>query len=234
MQHQLADTMNYRELYVQMDGGDSACKAYYKTAEGRVVEAAIDVHPGMFADSVLIGGKVGFCECDWRYYPRGSEIECYHWSGELETVRIENIGRDFVYRGYSRDILCKHGERITVTREDFAGEGVFSPDAVRMNRSGLLSQGEINKLLGADGDLDSGGGDMAGSVTKKQMWDVNADKYVDVPEDIENFLNELTELYKKYDLSIAHEDIGGGFVIENLKEENVKWIQGAMLKIHTQ
>lgn len=61
---------------------------------------------------------------------RTRKRKCYHWTGELEAVRIENIGTDFAYRGYSRDILCMHGEMIVVTRDDFAGEGVFSPDAI--------------------------------------------------------------------------------------------------------
>lgn len=121
LQHQLAEILNCRELYVQMAGGNTAFKAYYKTVDGMIIDIPIHVHAGMFTDSILIGGS----ECDWRFFPRCGEIECYHWTGELEAVRLENIGTDFVYRGYSRDILCKHGEMIVVTKEDFAGEGIF-------------------------------------------------------------------------------------------------------------
>lgn len=148
--HPFADILNCRELYVQMAGGDAAFKAYYKTADYKIIDVPIHVHVGMLTDSILIGGEFAFCNFDWRFFPRGGEIECYHWTGELEAVRLENIGADFVYRGYSRDILCKHGEMIVVTREDFAGEGVFTPDAVRINQGGRLSQEEVNRLLGAD------------------------------------------------------------------------------------
>ena len=148
LKRQLADILNCRELFVQMTGGDAAFRAYYKTADGVIIDAPIHVHTGMFTDSVLIGGGSALCECDWRFFPRGGQIECYQWAGELEAVRLENLGTDFIYRGYSRDILCKHGEMIVVTKEDFAGEGVFSPDAVRINRGCLLSQEEADIFLG--------------------------------------------------------------------------------------
>lgn len=155
---------------MQMAGGDAAFRAYYKSKDGMITAVPIVIHVGMFSDSVLIGGGFALGNCDWRYFPRGGEIECYHWAGELEAVRLENIGTDFVYRGYSRDILCKHGEMIVVTKEDFAGEGIFSSDAVRINRGGLLSQEEINRLLGAGSDFEIGDGN-AGSVdcTKRDL-----------------------------------------------------------------
>ncbi len=48
---------------------------------------------------------------------------------------------------------------------------------------------------------------------------------------INNFLEELFELYKKHDLSIAHEDDQGGFIIESYKSENIEWMKHAQDKI---
>lgn len=111
----LADELACRELYVQMTGGDGAFRAYYKTADGAVIGIPILVHTGMFDDSVLIIDRA--CGCDWRFFPLGTGIQCYHWADEPETVWLENLGADFVYKGASGDILCKHGEMIVVTKE---------------------------------------------------------------------------------------------------------------------
>ena len=47
---------------------------------------------------------------------------------------------------------------------------------------------------------------------------------------IRSFYKELIALYKKYDLSISHEDSHGGFIIENYNEHNVDWIMDADIK----
>ena len=43
----------------------------------------------------------------------------------------------------------------------------------------------------------------------------------------EEFLNDIVEVYKKHNLSLAHEDIQGGFIIQDFKEENVVWLKQA-------
>lgn len=45
--------------------------------------------------------------------------------------------------------------------------------------------------------------------------------------DIEKFFDELFILYKKYNLSISHEDCQGSFIIEDYKESNLEWIKDA-------
>lgn len=49
--------------------------------------------------------------------------------------------------------------------------------------------------------------------------------------DIEKFFDELFVLYKKYNLSISHEDSQGAFIIEDYKESNLEWIKDAIVKI---
>jgi len=44
---------------------------------------------------------------------------------------------------------------------------------------------------------------------------------------IEEFKEEIIKLYKKYNLSLSHEDTHGGFEIEELSEHNVNWLKEA-------
>ncbi len=39
------------------------------------------------------------------------------------------------------------------------------------------------------------------------------------------FLDELYNLYLKYDISLAHEDTHGAFILESLKKKNIEWIE---------
>ena len=43
----------------------------------------------------------------------------------------------------------------------------------------------------------------------------------------EEFLNDIIEVYKKHNLSLAHEDIEGAFVIQDYKEKNIEWLKQA-------
>lgn len=53
---------------------------------------------------------------------------------------------------------------------------------------------------------------------------------MDAPHHIKCFYRELIALYKKYGISISHEDSQGGFIIENYNEHNVDWILDADIK----
>lgn len=44
---------------------------------------------------------------------------------------------------------------------------------------------------------------------------------------IDEFLDELEELYRKYGLSLGHEDTHGAFIIELLSEDNIRWVRCA-------
>jgi len=46
-------------------------------------------------------------------------------------------------------------------------------------------------------------------------------------EQLNNFLKELELLYKKYNISISHEDQQGAFIFETYKESNLKWLKEA-------
>lgn len=46
-------------------------------------------------------------------------------------------------------------------------------------------------------------------------------------QNIDSFLNELEVLCRKYDISIAHEDTQGGFIIQRYKHSNMIWLKAA-------
>lgn len=61
----------------------------------------------------------------------------------------------------------------------------------------------------------------------QEIWNDNINKMVPMPEKQLRFLNEIEEVCKKYDLSIAHEDSGGAFIIEEYDQYNLNWLNEA-------
>lgn len=48
---------------------------------------------------------------------------------------------------------------------------------------------------------------------------------------IDNFIKEINKMFKKYNLCIGHEDIGGAFIIYDYDKEIVKWFNAASFNI---
>jgi len=62
------------------------------------------------------------------------------------------------------------------------------------------------------------------------VYDYGAINFLNPQNKADCFFNELDFLCKKYNISIAHEDSHGGFIIEKYKEFNIKWIKEAHLR----
>lgn len=62
-----------------------------------------------------------------------------------------------------------------------------------------------------------------------KIWDCTQNKEIDAPWNVERFMEQVSRLCKEYNLSLAHEDRHGAFVIEEYKEENIEWLNGAYL-----
>ena len=62
-------------------------------------------------------------------------------------------------------------------------------------------------------------------------WSLIKGCYIEVPENIINFLNEITKIYKKYNLSLSHEDAQGSFIIEKYDEYNIKWLKNSLINV---
>lgn len=65
---------------------------------------------------------------------------------------------------------------------------------------------------------------------QKRVWDYNKQEYIAMPDYLKSFYDELIALFKKYDLSISHEDYYGSFIVDNYDENNVKWLTNAYLE----
>ena len=50
-------------------------------------------------------------------------------------------------------------------------------------------------------------------------------------ERISDFLKEIEEVCSRYNLSIAHEDCHGGFIIEKYSKDNIQWLKYASIEV---
>lgn len=48
---------------------------------------------------------------------------------------------------------------------------------------------------------------------------------------VEEFLKEIEEVCRKYNMSISHEDGHGAFIIEKFDEFNIKWLKEAQIAL---
>ena len=64
-------------------------------------------------------------------------------------------------------------------------------------------------------------------MAKIKTWDKSKCCFIDTPDKMQSFFDDIEELYKKYNLSIAHEDCHGCFLIEEYSEENMEWLRDA-------
>ena len=64
-----------------------------------------------------------------------------------------------------------------------------------------------------------------------KMWDSNLGKYVTTPLEVKNFLDELEDLFEKYNLYIRHEDSNGGFILGNYDGEGMRRFEDSALEL---
>lgn len=61
-----------------------------------------------------------------------------------------------------------------------------------------------------------------------KVWDLIKSEEIEQPKEMKEFINEVINLMKKYNFSISHEDVHGGFIIEKYDDYNIKWFKEAM------
>lgn len=61
------------------------------------------------------------------------------------------------------------------------------------------------------------------------MKNRDADKreHVEMPGEMQDFINDIISVYHRHGLSLAHEDIGGNFEIQKFSDKNVEWLKNA-------
>ena len=64
-----------------------------------------------------------------------------------------------------------------------------------------------------------------------KSWSIIKSEEIETPEEVINFLNEIDDICKKYNLSISHEDCHGAFIIERYDNFNIKWLKDCLLNI---
>lgn len=59
----------------------------------------------------------------------------------------------------------------------------------------------------------------------KEIWNTQKREYEMIPQNIDDFINDLHELYIKHNISISHEDTHGSFIFHKYNRENFDWIK---------
>ena len=54
---------------------------------------------------------------------------------------------------------------------------------------------------------------------------------LEIEKRIEDFLKEITDVCKKYGISISHEDSQGTFILEDYNEYDIDWLKEASVNI---
>ena len=49
-------------------------------------------------------------------------------------------------------------------------------------------------------------------------------------QNIEGFLKDYNDICKKHNVSLAHEDCHGAFIIQEYDEENIEWVESALIQ----
>ena len=64
-----------------------------------------------------------------------------------------------------------------------------------------------------------------------KSWSIIESEEIETPEEVINFLNDIDNICKKYNLSISHEDGHGAFIIEKYDNYNIRWLKNCLLNI---
>lgn len=55
-------------------------------------------------------------------------------------------------------------------------------------------------------------------------WDRQAGEFIEQPKEMITFLEDIKQVCLKHNMSIAHEDYNGAFIIEKYCDENIEWL----------
>ena len=62
---------------------------------------------------------------------------------------------------------------------------------------------------------------------ESKIWDETKRDFIDTPDKMSSFFDDIEELCEKYNFSIAHEDYHGSFIIEEYSQYNMNWLRYA-------
>jgi hypothetical protein len=142
LEKDLSDKLNYvdsilnnNELYMEMISTNTIFSAFKH--DNTVSKIKVTEHSDTFTDSVLVSDFRNHL-VDFRYFVRFSGIEPYHWSDNIDSIKIKNIGSTPIgYHANSFHVDCIPNEITTIDKTNSGSEGLMSPDQV--NGKSLLS-----------------------------------------------------------------------------------------------
>lgn len=69
------------------------------------------------------------------------------------------------------------------------------------------------------------------SAVDKKRWDIISQNFVETPEKVKSFLDDIKSVCEKHGMSISHEDEQGGFIIQNYDAHNINWLFDASMEV---
>ena len=115
-------------IYLEVSSINSGNVLAYNI-DGKTGIVEPEIHVGMFQDSILY---MEYGLVDFRYFPKGTSMEIYSWSDNIERVIIKNIKK---YDIKVDEQLIKAGDTVEINKNDYRC-GLISPNCV--NGSSLL------------------------------------------------------------------------------------------------
>lgn len=65
-----------------------------------------------------------------------------------------------------------------------------------------------------------------------ENWSLDKNKRIKTPILVENYLNEIEKISKKYGFSLSHEDGHGAFIVTNYHNYNIEWLKDCFLQLN--
>jgi hypothetical protein len=63
---------------------------------------------------------------------------------------------------------------------------------------------------------------------ENKTW--NGEDFVETPEKIKAFFNDIADVYVKHGFSLGHEDNHGSFEVHPIKAGNIRWLYNASIE----
>lgn len=61
-----------------------------------------------------------------------------------------------------------------------------------------------------------------------ERWDLQKRENVE-RADVDKFIEDILGVCREHEMSLAHEERHGAFIVEPLADENIEWLRGAMI-----
>ena len=113
----ISGILDCNELLLILLESNYCVGAYYKNGNGYVRKISVQKHIGSRKDSYIIASSEE--SVYFSYFDNYFGIKPYHWSDNINTVKINNVGNSDLEFVCADRIICKTGEITVIDRSKF-------------------------------------------------------------------------------------------------------------------